>query len=182
MRPMIIGLVGPIRAGKSTVSQFLVQKYGYHAASNSALLQNILERLDIVESRQNLSRLGDALFEVLGNDIFARYRLGNLKHHFPIVVDGIRYLEEIEIYKTCPSFVLVGIISNDNARYERATRKGISVKDGNPDMEKFRSLELARSELDVPNILAMADFLIENDSSIEDLFVKIDSIFDQLIP
>ncbi len=174
MMPRIVGLAGPIRAGKSTVSHYLSNKYGYHLASNSEILRNILRKLELFESRENLSKLGDAIFEVLGNDIFARYRLAELEQQSPIVVDGIRYIEEVNLYKSCPGFILIGVIANDDVRYARAIGQSSSIKDGNPDIGAFKKLDMARSERYVPQILSKANVILENNSSIKDLCSRVD--------
>lgn len=171
--PQIIGLVGPIRAGKTTVTKYLVDKYGYTAASNSNVLREILDGMGIPSNRENLGRLGNSIFKVMGNDIIAKYRLDNL-HLGRIVVDGIRYPEEIKRYSEVAGFKLVGITADPDVRFERTVRERIELKDVGISREGFDGLVLSRSELDVPHLVSRADEVIVNDGDFESLKQKID--------
>jgi len=178
MLPEIIGVVGPIRAGKTTASAYLTEHFGYKTASNSELLKQIAVGLEIIPDRTNLKRLGDAIFNVLGNETLARYRVSK-KDDFPIVVDGIRYPEEIKVYSQIPSFKLLAITAQDDNRYDRAMALAHRDKDSYISPEAFRSLSEARSEASLPSLFAVAHCLIVNDKDIEDLKTSIDSIMEQ---
>ncbi|WP_054917732.1 AAA family ATPase [Pseudomonas sp. NBRC 111138] len=171
--PKIIGLVGPIRAGKTTVTKYLVEKYGYITASNSDVLREILDGMGIPSSRENLGRLGNSIFKVLGNDIIAKYRLDNLNLG-RIVVDGIRYPEEIKRYSEVESFKLLAVTAGADVRFDRTLRDRTELKDVGISREAFDDLVLSRSELDVPQLVSRADEVIINERSFESLKQRID--------
>jgi dephospho-CoA kinase len=173
MIPKVIGLVGPIRAGKTTVSQYLCSKYGYKNASNSKLLTEMLSHLGQAPTRENLGNLGDAIFKTIGNDAFARYRLSKLSLDC-IVVDGIRYADELEQYRTESTFRLLGVDSSSEERYRRSLGEDGYIKDQNISGEKFDAFSKARSELDVPSLLLKADRVIFNSGSVLELYEQID--------
>lgn len=178
MPPKIIGLVGPIRAGKSTAAQILSEQYGYSIASNSALLSAILRNMDIDPTRANLSKLGDSMFKVLGNEIIARFRLAHLASG-PIIIDGIRYHEEIAVYSTEPSFKLIGIIANEQTRFDRALTDN-SMKDSNIERSAFSQLSNARSEREVLSLLKKCDFIIKNSGSKENYEAQLHKLIREL--
>lgn len=171
--PQIIGLVGPIRAGKTTTTKYLVEKYGYVTASNSDVLREILEGMGIPSNRENLGRLGNSIFKVLGNDIIAKYRLDNL-HLGRIVVDGIRYPEEIKRYSEIVSFKLLAVTADPDVRFDRTVRDRTELKDVGISREVFDGLAQSRSELDVPQLVSIADEVIINDRGFESLKQRID--------
>lgn len=171
--PEIIGLVGPIRAGKTTVNKYLVERYGYTSASNSDVLRAILDGMGIAQNRANLGALGDSIFKVLGNDIIAKFRLDNL-HLGRIVVDGIRYPEEIKRYSEVKSFKLLAVTADSDLRYERAVRESKEFKDVGISRNAFDSLVQSRSELAVPDLILRAHKVISNDCDFESLKQKID--------
>lgn len=175
--PSVIGLVGPIRAGKTTTAKYLVDRYGFTLASNSEILKRILTGMGIVPTRTNLSSLGDAIFEVLGNDVIAKQRLENL-HLGPIVVDGIRYNDELERYSQHPDFKLLGLTADPELRFARTLRNSEELKDLGISQEEFSRLSLSRSELNVPELLSRADALVTNVGSIELLHANIDKILE----
>ena len=171
--PEIIGIVGPIRGGKTTVTKYLIERYGYVSASNSDVLRRILEGMGITPSRSNLGALGDSIFKVLGNDIIAKFRLDNL-HMGRIVVDGIRYPEELKRYSEVPSFKLLGITAEPDLRFDRAVRESAEFKDINISRDAFDDLAHSRSELDVPELVLRANKVISNKDDFESLKQKID--------
>jgi len=171
--PSIIGMVGPIRAGKTTVTKYLVEKYGYISASNSDVLRRILEGMGIEPDRKNLGALGDSIFKVLGNDIIARYRLGNL-HKGRIVIDGIRYPDELARYAEVSDFRLLAVTAGPDLRFQRAVGESKEFKDVGISREAFDNLVHSRSELDVPSLILRADKVINNEGGLQSLKQKID--------
>lgn len=171
--PEIIGLVGPIRAGKTTVTKYLADEYGYIIASNSEILKTILIDMGIEHTRDNLGMLGNSIFSIFGNDLIARYRVENLQRG-RIVVDGIRYTEELSRYRDATGFKLLGVQASDDTRFIRATQDPEGLKDLNITREKFEKMLSARSELDVPMLLAEADRVIYNNGPIARLLSEVD--------
>lgn len=173
--PSVIGIVGPIRSGKSTVSDYLSRSYGYRVASNAEVLREIAEKIGMSMDRNSLSKLGDAIFSTLGNNAIALYRVSQ-NHDQPTVIDGIRYLEEVDTYAKLPSFKLLGVMSGDKARYLRTMALRNTGKDRDLTEEQFLSLSGARSEQYVPRLLQRADHVIENMSTLQRLEIAVDEI------
>lgn len=173
MYPSIIGLVGHIRAGKTSTSDYLANAYKFKKASNSDVLREISSKLGLGQGREDLKLLGDSIFSTLGNETIARYRVAH-KAAWPIVVDGIRYEEEIEVYRTCPSFRLLGINSPDEVRYTRAQALVHEGKDSTQTFADFQKLSSARSEAKVGALLKHSDHIIENTGDILSLYRQID--------
>lgn len=171
--PEIIGLVGPIRAGKTTITKYLVERYGYISASNSDVLRLILSGMGIAPTRSNLGALGDSIFKVLGNDVIAKFRLDNL-HLGRIVVDGIRYPEELKRYSEVSSFKLLAVSAEPDVRFHRTVQESKEFKDINISRGSFDNLVRSRSELDVPGLMLRADRVIYNDGGLESLKQKVD--------
>lgn len=171
--PEIIGLIGPIRAGKSTVTKYLVERYGYAQASNSDVLRKILVDIGLDQTRDNLGALGDSIFGIFGNDLIARYRVENLCLG-RIVVDGIRYPEELVRYSKVPGFRLLGVDASAGARFERSVRDSDQFKDKELTRDKFEEMKFARSEAEVPQLLLKADRVVYNDGSVEQLQLEVD--------
>lgn len=173
--PEIIGIVGPIRAGKTTAANHLVEHYGYVQASNSEILKRILIEMGIAPHRANLALVGDALFKVLGNDLIAKYRLENI-HLGRIIVDGIRYSDELTRYSASPTFKLLGVTADSEVRFERTLQSADKIKDPNISRIEFDQLAKARSEISVPELLLKADATIHNTGSVDLFKYSLDDI------
>ena len=175
MQPKIIGIVAPIRAGKSLAAKYLNMRYGYSIGANSQILKEIASNLSLPHTRENLKALGDSIFKVLGNDAIAMHRMRNSRD-WPIVIEGIRYIEEVRAYRAERSFKLIGLKSSEDARYARALALAHEGKDQNLDLNAFRQLSVARSEAQVTDLVKGADFIINNESTIDDFHRQIDQI------
>lgn len=175
MYPSIIGLVGHIRSGKSSIAQYLCDKYSYSLASNSELLCKIARNLGMNEDRENLKRLGDSIFSVLGNDTLAKFRLSQ-SESFPIIIDGIRYKEEIELYRQFPSFKLIGIESSEYLRFDRLNSLANQGKDSFMTKSEFHKLQYARSEAQVDELLKLAHTIIYNNKTKSELYLQVDEL------
>lgn len=176
MLPQVVGLVGPIRAGKSSVSEILREEFHYRQASNSELLRQILDRLELQGLRTNLGALGNAIFEVLGNDTLAHFRIRNLGTE-RIVIDGIRYQEEIIAYSTVPGFLLVAVNCSDSERLRRLQTADDRHRETISSEQSFRALASARSELFVPDLMKRAHHTIKNDGDLTDLRDRVRELF-----
>lgn len=174
MLPNIVAIVGPIRSGKTTASKRLVDRFNFRLASNSQLLADILRKLNVPADRTNLKQLGDALFSTLGNDLLAQFRIR--EGGFPMVVDGVRYLEEVAAYRNQSSFKLLGITASDEARFCRAVALAHERKDVVLTQQQFDGLSRARSEMHVAHLLREADYIINNNSALTDLVDELDTL------
>ncbi|MEJ2898120.1 AAA family ATPase [Acinetobacter sp. NS-4] len=175
MYPSIIALVGHIRSGKSSIAEYLCHKYDYSLASNSDLLREIAKNLGMEQNRENLKKLGDSIFSVLGNDTLARFRLSQ-PQKFPIIVDGIRYKEEIELYSQLTSFKLIGVQASDDLRLARLNHLANQGKDSTLSKSDFDKLQYARSELQINELLGLADIIICNERTKSELYLEIDKL------
>jgi dephospho-CoA kinase len=174
LKPRIIGIVGPIRAGKSTASTHLHEVHHYVIASNSEILKRICDGLLIAPNRDNLKRVGDAIFKVLGNETIARFRVAELGDT-NIVVDGIRYLEEVNFYKKHADFRLLFLSAREELRFERAMALTQQGKDFEMGRHEFALMEAARSEAQIPTIARLADCALENNGTKAELTEKLDN-------
>lgn len=176
---MIIGITGFIRSGKTTVANYLQEEYGYMSIPNVQVLRRILTALDLPLRRDLLAATGDALFSELGRDIIARARvaevLASKSTGLRYVIDGIRYPEELVVYRELASFKLIALQSTDGERYRRAINSEETVKDGEILFDDFLGLNSAQSEKYVPELMAVADIEILNNQGVGELKSKLDA-------
>lgn len=169
---IVIGLVGALRAGKSTCASIFEADHGAVVFRNSASIEIVLDSLALERSRDNYIRIGLSLFQAFGKEVFARYFLEAVfseASQRKYVVDGIRFPEEVQYYRERCKFVLIGVSASHEVRYLRAKSAADAIKDQELTEEYFRRQSQQSTELDVPGMVRSADVLIDNNGSFEQL-------------
>ncbi len=174
---MIIGLTGKYAAGKGTVAEVLgALGFAYHSLSD--VIREELARRGIPESRGALLETGNALREAEGPAALAKRILGRLAQGDHLV-DSIRNPAEVEVLRALPGFVLLGVDADPRVRFERLLARG---RQGDPKTwEEFRALEGAEEDSEDPTrqqlnaTFALADVVISNDGSPEELRVAVEA-------
>lgn len=173
----VIGVIGPIASGKDTAGNYIAEKLGITHRSISYPLKVICETEGIQPSRDKLIALGTKLAKQHGDDYLARYIVEHTEGD--LVITGIRQLGQIGYLKHSTDFILISLDAKPKLRLERAKARG--------DKGRYLSttkdfIEYEKKENSPPNsqrlfeCMRLADFSIQNDSSIQDLNVKINFV------
>ena len=171
MKQVLI-LLGKARSGKDTVADFLEEKFGFKKFVFSSVLEEELKKQGKEVSKQNMASLGDELRKKFGMAVMAEKILKKVKEEEKIVFVGPRSLEEVELIKEkFPQAKVLLITAPEEKRFERRTEI-------DPQQEKdFHLRDKADEEKKgMKKIFVLADFKIENNSSLEDLFAKISDL------
>jgi dephospho-CoA kinase len=134
--PIVVGLTGPARVGKTMVAKRLVTEHGFHYESMSTFLRDMAHMLGRHRSyRQELGKERDAwkkltevsqiLRQEMGADVIARMvldRISQLREVECIVVDGILHPADVQTLRGHTDFVLVGMAASTDARVREAVR------------------------------------------------------------
>ncbi len=177
---MIIGLVGEKLAGKDTLANFLVQKYGAYHARFTHLLDEILNILDLPISRRNEIDLGLDLRKIFGERVLGTALIGRVqKSNAPMaVINGIR-MDEMEVVKKIGATIIY-VTASPQIRYERYMQRHEKVDDGKMTFVEFLEQEKERTEIGIPELGATADFKIVNEGSVEELYKRVEEILEKL--
>ena len=182
MAKIILGLVGPIASGKDTVKKYLEKKYGATGCRFSSILRDILERIDLPNSRENMQGLSTILRQKFGEDILAKAIASDaikLKSNI-VVVDGVRRMADIKFLKNTPGFYLVAVDAEPKIRYERLVKRGENAGDAKKTYSQFLKDHQYETELDVPMLMKKAKYKLDNDGSPADLCKQIDELIAKL--
>ncbi len=174
---LIIGITGKYCAGKSTVCEYLKTK-GFVPLSLSDELREIMEKKGLEITRENMIKEGNALRENHGNGYLAKLVLKKIEKDRNYVVDSLRNPDEIRELKKERNFRLWVLTANENKRFERIIKR---QRAGDPKtIEEFKALEAMeakqenKSAQNIEDCEKMGDMIIENNSSLAELFSKID--------
>ena len=183
MAKIIIGLVGHIACGKEAVKKYIVEKYHAKDCRFSTSLRDVVHRLDIPESRENLQKLSTALRTGFGEDILAKviaFDASKLDSDI-VIIDGVRRMADIKYLKELPNFYLVKIIADAKVRYERVRSRNENAGDKDKTFEQFLADEQNETEKEIPVVMDFAKIAIDNNSSLKDLYKQTDSIISKYL-
>lgn len=178
MPKIILGFTGLIACGKGTAAQYLKEKYAAETFRFSTMLRDVCSRLYMEHSRDNLSGISTVLREFFGQDLMAKVMAKDVENSQAelIVVDGIRRMDDVKYLRALPNFKLVSIESDMKTRYERLLNRGENSDDQNKTWEEFVTDHQLETELTILDTMKVADVVINNDGSLEDLHKQLDEL------
>lgn len=181
----VIALVGPIASGKGVVAGYLEDK-GYCSFSLSDRIREELTRQGMEITRSNLRDMAHKLRKDLGPDILAKRTADKAKKSGceKIVIDAIRNPFEVRRIQEDLDAVVIGVNASQKRRYEfmqmRSRPGDIKTYD---EFIKQDNEELASGvdhKMNILDAIKKADYIIENDGTLEDLKSKVDDILKKL--
>lgn len=182
MAKQIIGLVGLLGSGKGTAAKILKERYKAKIYRFSTILRDILDRLSVEKSRENLMTLSEVLRQGFGDEVLA-YALENDAVSASadlVVIDGIRRLSDLAALESLPQFTLVAIEAPADIRYERVKNRGENVGEKQLSRKEFEKQEKLPTEATIPEVMARAAIKIDNSGTITDLEIKIGELMKNL--
>lgn len=159
-------LSGPVCAGKSTLANHLSQ-FADHLRTRDLIRSMVL---DIADSRQAFQDIGEQIVAESNGDwipdaIISKYGSGSPPRNYSIVIDSVRYEQEIQsirrhfhsvihIHVTAPAHVL-------EERYCRRLRSSEEFSTALP----FRLLRANSAEKDIDHLARIADVILHSDQA-----------------
>ncbi|MFQ5888143.1 MAG: AAA family ATPase [Candidatus Hydrothermarchaeales archaeon] len=174
---LVVGLIGRMGSGKGVVSDHMHEKYGASQHRFSQVLMDLLDRLYLPHDRKLLQELGACIRNKLGKLVIVDAFRKDLESDESkiIVVDGIRYKNEVEMLRRFENNLLLFIDAPIKLRYQRCKKRG-EKGETNISYEEFLKAESRETERYIDDIRKMADYIIDNSGTLEELFEKIDDI------
>lgn len=179
---IIIGLVGKIACGKEVIKNYLVNKFDAEECRFSTPLRDVLNRMGIDISRENLQKVSTILRQCFGDDLLAKtIAMDSSKLDAEIVViDGVRRLSDIKYLKELPNFYLVRIEANSKLRYERIVFRKENAGDDKKTYEQFLLDEQAEADREIPVVMETSKYAIDNNGTLDELYLQIDTLVGNL--
>ena len=183
MQKIIIAITGEMASGKDAVTKHLMEKYHAHPFHFSDSMRDVLDRLHLDETRENLVKLSQALRQTFGEDIFSKVIKADVEHnqHGIIVIDGVRRLSDVAFARAEPNFVFIYVEASSEQRYERLTKRKQNVGDTTKTYEEFLQDHTLETEATIPLLRSEADYIIDNNGTLENFYKQIDEIMSQVL-
>lgn len=183
MSKIIIGLVGQIACGKEAAKKYIAQKYNTKDCRFSTPLRDVVKRLDIPESRENLQKISTILRAGFGEDLLAKViALDASKLDSDIVViDGVRRMADIKYLKDLPNFYLIKVDADPKIRYERMKSRNENTGDSEKTFEQFIADQNNEADREIPVVMDFAKIGINNNGTLEELYSQTDKIIADIL-
>lgn len=178
MAKVIIGIAGEIACGKDTVGKYLAEKHGAHALRFSQPLRDMLDRMSLEQNRENMARLSLHLRKGFGEDIFSKVLLSEAKksENQLVVIDGVRRPFDIVHMETEENFFFIYVEASPETRYSRLIQRRQNTDDATKTLAQFEKDALLETETQIRDLKERADFVVNNDGSLEELQKQVDDI------
>jgi dephospho-CoA kinase len=178
MNKIILGFVGQIASGKDASKKYLAEKYGAESCRFSTVLRDVLTRIGVDITRENIQKISTALRQNFGEDLLANTitkDASNLQSDI-VIVDGVRRMTDITHLQTLPHFFLVKIEASPEIRYERMKTRNENVGDVDKSFADFLKDHEAEADREIPIVMSNAKYSLDNNGSFEELYLQIDKL------
>jgi len=178
MKSTVIGISGPIAVGKTTVTNYLKEHYGGVSFRFSSMLRDMLDRIYLEQTRENMQVLSAFLRSTFGQDMMSNVMIKDIENATDplIVVEGVRRPSDVTHLRNLPNFHLVGMNAEQQIRFERLAKRHENPDDFGKTFEEFQKDENREAEQEIQNIVAQSDFQIDNSGSLEDLTKQVEEV------
>lgn len=183
----VLGLVGEKGSGKETfgniLKKILPSKKITHTRF-SDILADTLFLWDLPKTRANLQDLAIIMKNQFGDGTLShamKVRIENDNSDI-VIIDGIRWMSDVELLKSFPKNILVYITADLKVRFERLSQRAEKSDEKTITFEQFMKEEQKENELLIPKIGKAADWKILNNSTIEDFEKEVINFKNQYLP
>jgi dephospho-CoA kinase len=179
---IVLGLVGDLAAGKSTVSKYLKEKYGVNAYLYSQMLRDILKRVYIEQSRENLQKLSTLLRENFDQQIMGKVIAKDVQNdpNEIVIADGIRRPSDIVQLEELPGFNLIYVTADPKIRWQRQTSRNQNPGDAEKTFEQFTQDEKSDVENPIKELGKQAKYTLTNNGTQEEFVEQIEKMLKKI--
>lgn len=157
---MIICLIGKQRAGKDTVADYLVERYGFKKMSLADKVKEVARDLFFMEGKDRdlLIKVGMKMREIDPN-VWVKYLIRQMQTHDgrDFVIPDVRFRNEVQVFSS-----MFAAFFRVHADYSvRSRREGYTPEH-----------EFDRSEIELDGY--ETDFRLDNNGTLRDLYGQVD--------
>ncbi|MGC8663911.1 MAG: AAA family ATPase [Thermoplasmata archaeon] len=175
---MIVLLVGMPGAGKE---EFIkkAREMGLQVVSMGDVVREYTKSIGLELNDKNVGNVANNERKINGMDIWARRTIEKIKGN-KCIIDGVRNKEEIDFFKENlkNKIVVTAILSSEHVRFKRIINR--NRKDDAKSWEQFAEREKRELSWGLGNVIAMADYFIINEGTLEDFRKKVEDFLNGL--
>ena len=157
---LVAGLPG---SGKSVFSS-VAREMGLPVYTMGDVIREEVARRGLPPTPESFMRVASELRRLYGPTVVAERTLERILREAPgevVVVDGVRSLDEVRVFRGRGEAVIVAIHASPRTRFERLRSRG---RPGDPKTwEEFERRDLTELGFGLGNVIALADYMLVND-------------------
>lgn len=182
----IVGFVGQVGSGKGTAAEVLKKEQGFRNYTFSQILRDYARQQGMVLSTRNdYWSLRNTIVKRYGSNYFLETLMNTIKSDYAsaavpftgATIDGFRNIRDAYTFQRMPNTLLVGMSASPYHRYWRARNRSGRPED-QVSWEEFYATELGEGQ-EVNKIMRLADVVIVNEGTPEELTEKVKRVFSQ---
>ncbi len=177
-KKIILGFTGLIASGKGTAAKYLVEKHSAVSFRFSTILRDLLDRLYMPQSRDNMVNISKVLREEFGQDLLSKVMIKDIEQADAniVVIDGMRRPADIQDLKDLPGLKVVAIEVDAKTRHARLNKRSENPDDQTKTWEQFLKDHEKETEITIPDLMKQADVTVDNNGSLEDFYKQLDKL------
>ena len=173
---LITGMTG---SGMTTlVAHF--KNMGIASVTMGDVIRALARKKGLPPTPENFGRLFTEIRKEGGDDAVAKLCIDEIDN-IPdglILIDGIKNMEEVEVFSRKFKVTLVAVFADQKTRYARLLARGRS--DDPPDIATFKARDARELGFNLGHAIALADYTILNEGNLEDLKAEFDILREHL--
>jgi len=178
----IIAFTGMPFSGKTEAVQ-IARKKKIPIVRMGDMVWDEVKKRGLELSDKNVGFVANEMREKHGRHIWAERtakKIKSMDNSDFLVIDGIRNVEEIDIFKKelGEEFIVIAIEVSDKTRYERSMSRG--RQDDSKDFEKVKERDRRELSWGLGNVIASADIVVSNEGNIDDFRKHVKDILEGL--
>lgn len=164
---LIIAITGMPGAGKSTAAEAL-EKSGLERLAMGDMIREETRRRGLYPNDENMGMVMREMRDRYGAGAVAELCLQKIKAQKAsvVVIDGIRSMAEIEVFKTAGRVKLLAVQASPKRRFELLSQR--KRTDDPANLESFRTRDERELSIGIGDAIARADEVVSNERSSKD--------------
>src|SRR3989344_3055415 len=179
---IILGFVGDLASGKGAICKYLKEKHGVDSYRFSTMLRDIVGRIYVEESRENLQDLSTFLRSRYGQDIMSKVIAKDVQNdpNQIVAVEGIRRPTDITYLQELPGFNLIYITADPKLRWQRMVLRQENADDAGKTFEQFLKDEQAEADMLIKDLGKQAKYTLLNNGGVEEFHANMEEMLKKI--